>query len=78
MPLREALPRGIANMLDAGDLRARSLAESLGGPPNAQHLLRFTLTEPNGQLIGGYSIVSIRLSRVAALVRRMPVVRVNW
>jgi len=32
-------------------------SRALGGPVGAQHLLRFTLTSPEGKLIGGYSIV---------------------
>ncbi|WP_285440884.1 hypothetical protein [Streptomyces sp. ISL-36] len=41
--------------MDIGALHAAALAERLGGPDGAQHL-RFTLTSPEGDLGGGYSI----------------------
>jgi hypothetical protein len=55
-PLREALRDGLARILGAEDLHSRTLAQALGGPPRATHLLRFTLTTPRGNLVGGYSI----------------------
>ena len=56
-PLAKALSGSIARMLDIKGLRARDVARALGGPAGAQHLLRLTLTSPEGKLIGGYSIV---------------------
>jgi hypothetical protein len=56
-PLVEALPHGIMGTLDVVDMQADTLAHAFGGPEHVQHLLRFTLTSPKGQLIGGYSIV---------------------
>ena len=56
-PLAKALSGSVARMLDLKGLRARDVARALGGPAGAQHLLRLTLTSPEGKLIGGYSIV---------------------
>ena len=56
-PLVKTLAASISRMLEIKGLRARDLAGALGGPVGAQHLLRFTLTSPEGALIGGYSIV---------------------
>jgi len=56
-PLAKVLSRSIARMLDIKGLRAGDVARALGGPYGAQHLLRLTLTSPEGKLIGGYSIV---------------------
>jgi len=56
-PLGEMLGESIGRMLDVGDLRAGRLAEALGGPEDALHLLRLTLSRPEGELVGGYSIV---------------------
>jgi len=56
-PLGEMLGESIGRMLDVGDLRAGRLAEALGGPEDALHLLRLTLSAPEGELVGGYSIV---------------------
>jgi len=56
-PLAKALSGSIARLLDIKGLRASDMARALGGPDGAQHLLRFTLTSPEGTLIGGYSIV---------------------
>jgi len=56
-PLAKAQSGSIARMLDIKGLRARDVARALGGPAGAQHLLRLTLTSPEGKLIGGYSIV---------------------
>lgn len=57
-PLRQALPRGIMRLLGTDNLTGRSVAQALGGPKNAHHLLRFTLSSPEGELVGGYSIVA--------------------
>jgi len=56
-PLGEMLGESIGRMLDVGDLRAGRLAEALGGPEDALHLLRLTLSAPEGELVGGYSIL---------------------
>ena len=56
-PLAKTLAASIARMLDIKGLRARDIARALGGPVGAKHLLRFTLTSREGELIGGYSIV---------------------
>ncbi|MGH3695144.1 MAG: hypothetical protein ACRDRX_14355 [Pseudonocardiaceae bacterium] len=49
-------------MLGIDDLRGRILAQALGVPARAQHLLRLTLTQPDGALVDGYSIVVGALS----------------
>lgn len=49
-PLNRAFP----------ELLQRMIADGLGGPKNAHHLLRLTLSTPDGTLIGGYSIVITR------------------
>lgn len=56
-PLREALPHAVAQMIDVGDLRASTTAQALGGHPGQQHVLRFTATDAEGMLIGGYTVV---------------------
>jgi hypothetical protein len=56
-PLAESLTDGIVRMLDLRETGAHALASVLGGPEGAQHLLRFTLTTAEGDLVGGYSIV---------------------
>jgi hypothetical protein len=56
-PLTRALPEALGTMLDVGDLQASPLAAALGGEKGSQHLLRFTATDIDGQLLGGYSIV---------------------
>ena len=56
-PLAKVLGGSIARMLDIKGLRAGEVAKALGGPYGAQHLLRLTLTSPEGKLIGGYSLV---------------------
>jgi hypothetical protein len=58
VPLAEALPRSLMRLLDVGDLQAATLAERLGGPRDARHLLRFALIPPEGEPTGGYSIVA--------------------
>ncbi|MFB7470023.1 hypothetical protein [Kitasatospora sp. NPDC056184] len=60
-PLTHALVPGLMNALGIDDLRTATLAKRFGGPEDAQHLLRFTLTSPQGELVGGYSIVVGRL-----------------
>lgn len=52
----DALVGGVANLLDVGGLEAGRLAERLG-PDGAQHVLRFTLTDDESGLVGGYSVV---------------------
>lgn len=56
-PLRQALPHAVAQMIDVGDLRASTTAQALGGRPGQQHVLRFTATDVEGKLIGGYTVV---------------------
>lgn len=56
-PLRQALPHAVAQMIDVGDLRAGTAAQALGGRPGQQHVLRFTATDAEGKLIGGYTVV---------------------
>ncbi len=55
-------PVAIGRMLGIDDLRGRILAQALGVPARAQHLLRLTLTQPDGALVDGYSIVVGALS----------------
>lgn len=54
---REALPHAVAQMLDIGDLRASTTAQALGGRTGQQHVLRFTATDAEGKLLGGYTLV---------------------
>jgi len=56
-PLRRALPQAVAKMIDVGDLRASTAAQALGGRSGQQHVLRFTATDAEGKLIGGYTLV---------------------
>ena len=56
-PLARTLAASLSRLLDIKGLRARDMARALGGPVGTKHLLRFTLTSPEGELIGGYSIV---------------------
>ncbi|WP_024285207.1 hypothetical protein [Cellulomonas sp. KRMCY2] len=56
-PLAYAWVRGLEQLLDARELPGSEMARALGGPDGAQHLLRLTLTSPEGELVGGYSIV---------------------
>jgi hypothetical protein len=57
LPLAEALPQALMRLLDLPGLDAAGMAKALGGSPRAQHLLRLTLSTPEGELVGGYSIV---------------------
>ncbi|HTZ12168.1 MAG TPA: hypothetical protein VMC78_00840 [Mycobacterium sp.] len=41
-----------------GEFRATVVARRLGGPPGAQHALRFTLSAFEGDVVGGYTIVA--------------------
>ena len=56
-PMEEALVEGVARVLDLGDLSARGMAERLGGARGALHALRFALLDPEGSLVGGYTVV---------------------
>lgn len=57
-PLADVLSPGIGQLLDIGDdLPAGAMANRFGGPQGAQHALRFTLTDAEGGLVGGYTIV---------------------
>jgi hypothetical protein len=56
-PFAVAVLEAIAQLLDADDFDAASMARGLGGPEGAQHLLRLTVTSPEAELIGGYSLV---------------------
>jgi len=56
-PLAEGMLQATAQLLETGEFDAEEMAQGLGGPEGAQHLLRLTLTSPKGELIGGYSIV---------------------
>lgn len=40
-----------------GEFRATVVARRLGGPPGAQHALRFTLSAFEGDVVGGYTVV---------------------
>jgi len=55
--LTDALLGGLARLLDDDSFTAGQMAARLGGPDGAQHPLRFTLTDPEGVLVGGYTIV---------------------
>ncbi len=56
-PMETALVEGMATVLDLGDLSARGMAERLGGAAGALHALRFSLLDPQGDLVGGYTVV---------------------
>lgn len=56
-PLGEMLGRASGGCWTPCDFRAGRLAETLGGPEDALHLLRLTLSASEGELIGGYSIL---------------------
>ena len=56
-PLADALVDGVARQFDIADLVASSLAARLGGPAGAWHALRFTLTDREGALVGGFTVV---------------------
>lgn len=56
-PLGEVLGRGVGALFDIDELTAGELAQQFGGPRGAQHALRFTLTDGDGGLVGGYTIV---------------------
>ncbi len=56
-PMAEALVEGMARALDLGDVTARGVATRLGGAPGALHALRFALLDPDGGLVGGYTVV---------------------
>jgi len=56
-PMEKALVEGMARVLDLGDLSAGGVAARLGGRKGAQHALRFTLLDPEGELVGGYTVV---------------------
>ena len=55
-PLAEALLDGLVRTLDANSLEAGALAERMGGKAGSQHMLRFTLSDPEGGLVGGYTV----------------------
>ncbi len=57
LPAGQALPQALGSLLDIGNLRAGSLAGALGNRGGDQHLLRFTATDTQGNLIGGYSVI---------------------
>jgi hypothetical protein len=52
-----ALPHSVGALLEVGDLRAESLSNALGGRRGEEHLLRFTATDAQGNLLGGYSLI---------------------
>jgi len=54
--LDEALVTGFTHLLDVDTLDAGAVARRLGGE-GLQHALRFTLNDPEGQLVGGYTVV---------------------
>jgi hypothetical protein len=56
-PMADALGQGLANLLDVGELRAGDIARRFGGPDGAQHAVRFSLTQREGELVGGYTVV---------------------
>jgi hypothetical protein len=56
--LDKALVRSVAALVDgSAEMEAGDLAKRLGGPAGALHPLRFTLTDPAGDLVGGYTVV---------------------
>lgn len=56
--LKEALPEGLAQLVGASaDAPAAELAERLGGGDGVLHPLRLTLSDPAGELVGGYTVV---------------------
>jgi hypothetical protein len=56
--LEKGLPGAVAQLVDGnGEMEAAELAKRLGGPAGALHALRFTLTDPAGGLVGGYTVV---------------------
>lgn len=58
VPMEKALPQALAKQFDVSvDVGAGALAQRLGGPEGALHPLRFTLTNREGELIGGYTVV---------------------
>ncbi|MEV7096778.1 hypothetical protein AB0M80_28390 [Amycolatopsis sp. NPDC051045] len=57
LPLVRAVPDALRTLLDIDNLQAANIASAMGGPSRSQHLLRFTATELDGRLIGGYSLV---------------------
>jgi len=57
-PLGESLARRMSRVLEIdGEFRAALVARRLGGPPGAQHALRFTLSAFEGDVVGGYTVV---------------------
>jgi hypothetical protein len=56
--LDKALGPAVAALVDgSSDLEAGALAKLFGGRQGALHPLRFTLTDPAGGLVGGYTVV---------------------
>ena len=53
----DAVLNGMRSMLRVERLTAGAMAAGLGGGRSASHLLRFTLSEPEGEVVGGYSII---------------------
>lgn len=47
---------GIINLLGDETFEAGRIAKRLGGAEGSQHPLRFTLTNPDGTLVGGYTL----------------------
>lgn len=57
-PLAGALAPALATVAGGrGEYTAADLSRAFGGPRGALHPLRFTLTDPEGHLVGGYTIV---------------------
>lgn len=57
VPPETELTGALAHDFDREGMTAGALADRLGGPPNACHLLRLTISGADGTLVGGYSVV---------------------
>jgi hypothetical protein len=49
--------RNLRDLLDSDRVDSAAVAAALGGPRGAQRLLRLTLSKPDGDLVGGYSVI---------------------
>jgi hypothetical protein len=57
VPPETELTEALAHEFDRDAMTAGALADRLGGPPSACHLLRLTISGADGTLVGGYSVV---------------------
>ena len=62
--------RRSARGAESSDLEAGDLAKLLGGRAGALHPLRFTLTDPAGGLVGGYTVRSWLTGQVGSRPQR--------